>query len=80
MKTDRYARRVCRVYADNEDVSLAMLSAGAAWWFRRYAHEQSAAERRDYAAAEHHARSQAVGLWEAAAPVAPWIWRKTAKH
>ena len=80
LKTDRYARQVCRVFADNEDVSLLMLNAGAAWWFRRYAHEQSVAERRDYAAAENDARTHSVGLWAAAAPVPPWDWRKNAKY
>lgn len=80
MTTDRYARQVCRVYADGEDVSLSMLHTGAAWWFRRYAHQQSAEERREYAAAEQSARTHAVGLWEAAEPVAPWNWRKKANH
>ena len=80
LKTDRYARQVCRVFADNEDVSLLMLRAGAAWWFLRYAKEQPAAERRDYAAAENDARTHSVGLWAAAAPVPPWDWRKNIKY
>jgi endonuclease YncB( thermonuclease family) len=39
-KTDRYGRQVCTVFVGGEDVGLAQVEAGLAWWFRRYANEQ----------------------------------------
>jgi len=80
MKTDRYGRSICRVFADGTDASLEMLKSGAAWWYRSYAHEQPPAERRAYADAEQNARKGAAGLWQTSSPVAPWHWRKTARH
>jgi len=46
-----------------------------AWWFREYAHEQSAADRTAYESAEDAARITRRGLWQDARPVAPWEWR-----
>ena len=40
-KADRYKRKVCRVTVAGQDVGLAQLEAGLAWWFRRYAGEQT---------------------------------------
>jgi endonuclease YncB( thermonuclease family) len=38
---------------NGQDVGLAQLDAGLAWWFRRYAHEQPPKDRIDYEAAEN---------------------------
>src|SRR5262245_23816661 len=46
-KRDRYGRSVCTVYVDGQDVGLAQLDAGMAWWFRKYAHEQPPRQRVD---------------------------------
>lgn len=49
-KTDRFGREVCKVWVQpldcprcgkTLDVGLAQISVGMAWWFRRYADEQS---------------------------------------
>jgi endonuclease YncB( thermonuclease family) len=39
-KVDRYDRDVCTVFVNGQDVGLAQLDAGLAWWFRKYAHDK----------------------------------------
>jgi endonuclease YncB( thermonuclease family) len=73
-KIDRYDRDVCTVYVNGQDVGLAQLDAGLAWWYRKYAHEQLPRDRIDYEAAEDRATADRVGLWQDAKPV-PWEWR-----
>jgi endonuclease YncB( thermonuclease family) len=51
-KRDRYGRLVGKVLVDNEDVGLAQVRAGLAWWFKQYAREQTAFDRSAYEAAE----------------------------
>jgi len=75
-KTDRYGREVCNVYVDDKDVGLAQIEAGLAWWFRKYAQEQSKQQASQYLAAESRAGMNKVGLWRDAKPVPPWEWRR----
>ena len=75
-KEDRYGRQVCRVFQGTKDVGLAQLDAGLAWWFRRYASEQSPQERAEYESAEDRARADGLGLWRDRDPTPPWAWRK----
>jgi endonuclease YncB( thermonuclease family) len=83
---DRYGRIVGKVMLpdpacatrtcpDNFDAGLAQLRGGMAWWYRRYADEQSADDRRAYEEAEREAREQRSGLFSEPAPVPPWDWR-----
>lgn len=58
------------------DAGLVQISAGLAWWYQKYAREQSAADAAKYQAAEEGACSRRVGLWSEANPVPPWDWRK----
>jgi endonuclease YncB( thermonuclease family) len=58
------------------DAGLALITAGLAWYFKRYAHEQSEEERERYAFAEEEARARKVGLWRDPNPVPPWEWRR----
>ena len=74
-KVDRYDRDVCTVYVNGQDIGLAQLDAGLAWWFRKYAHEQLPRDRIDYEAAEDRAAADRIGLWQDANPVPPWEWR-----
>ncbi len=75
IKTDPFDRVVANVFAGEVDVGLAMVEAGMAWHFKRYAKDQDAAQRERYAAAERRARHARIGLWSARQPVAPWTWR-----
>lgn len=75
-KHDRYQRLVGKVIAQGRDVNLAQVRAGMAWWYRKYADEQSPVDQRLYEAAEMKARKEGVGLWAEKNPLPPWEWRK----
>ncbi len=87
-KRDRYGRIVGKVWVRPTDCSncdltldagLAQLSVGLAWWYRKYAGEQSAEDRARYEFEENEARARRVGLWRDQEPVAPWGWRRASK-
>jgi micrococcal nuclease len=78
-KRDRYGRILGKVLLDGNDVNVKMVEAGLAWFYRRYAHEQSPSDAMRYADAENEAREKHIGLWTDARAVAPWEWRKTNK-
>ena len=86
-KHDRYQRIVGKVMvaepgcqrpdcAKTLDAGLGQVTAGFAWWYRKYAKEQSAEDARSYETAEQEARARRVGLWRDAEPTPPWDWRK----
>ncbi len=74
-KKDDYGRVVGKLRVGAADVNLKMIRQGLAWHYRAYAAEQSAADRKRYAAAEVGARAQRAGLWQDPDPVAPWLFR-----
>ncbi len=84
-KHDKYGRIVGKVLANcdqpgcPQDAGLEQLKAGMAWWYRKYASEQSAEDRERYEAAEQTARDGKLGLWRDPKPVPPWDWRKQSK-
>ena len=61
---------------NGKDANLAQVNAGMAWWYRKYAKEQTSQQRANYEAAEDSARGERIGLWRDAGPVPPWDWRK----
>lgn len=84
--TDRYKRQVAKVLlpidgceqrqcAGETDINLKAIEAGQAWWYREYSRNQSSEDRTLYEAAEYQARDTRKGLWQQAAPLAPWQWR-----
>jgi endonuclease YncB( thermonuclease family) len=75
-KVDRFGRVVGVLYLQDEDINQRMIQSGLAWHLRPYAHEQTRAKRRAYAAAEQHARRERLGLWADPNPVAPWEFRR----
>lgn len=75
-KKDRYKRDLCKVMIDGQDVGLKQVADGMAWWYRKYAHEQTLTDRAVYEQAEMAARNGRLGLWADAEPVPPWEWRK----
>lgn len=70
--TDRYGRKVGRVYTDDIDANAEMIKIGAAWVYRKYASDQN------LYALEKQARQNKAGLWGLpdAQQVPPWEWRK----
>lgn len=74
-KKDRYKRDLCRVLVDGQDVGLKQITDGMAWWYRKYAHEQTRGDRVVYEQAEVTARNRRLGLWVDGDAVPPWEWR-----
>ncbi|MGB8436513.1 MAG: thermonuclease family protein [Burkholderiales bacterium] len=74
-KRDRHGRIVGKVVRDGQDASLSLIEAGYAWYFKRYAAEQSKTDRASYARAEEAARHAKKGLWSEPTPQPPWEWR-----
>lgn len=84
-KRDRYGRIVGKVWVQPAscpacpmtlDAGLAQLTVGLAWWYQKYAKEQSPEDAGRYEFAEHEARAKRAGLWADGHPVPPWEWRK----
>ena len=80
---DRYGRLLGKLWVQPADcprcgrtldANLAMLTVGAAWWYRAYREDQSEEDQGRYEFAEFEARSKGVGLWQDAHPTAPWDW------
>jgi len=83
-KYDRYGRIVGKVWVTPPDcptcgktldAGLAQITSGMAWWFRRYAHEQSREDQGRYEFAKQEVRAKRVGLWQDKNPVPPWEFR-----
>lgn len=68
--TDRYGRKVARVFVQDRDVNKAQLESGMAWVYRKYASDPA------YFAAEQRARKAGKGLWADNNPVPPWAFRR----
>lgn len=66
----------CSICPTTLDAGHAQITAGLAWWYRKYASEQSAEDAAAYELSETEARARRVGLWRDAEPVPPWEWRK----
>lgn len=88
-KHDRYGRIVgkvmlqpakCPTCPKTLDAGHAQITAGLAWWYRKYAKEQSHQDRGSYESDEQEARARRIGLWRDAKPVPPWEWRKSQRQ
>jgi len=84
-KHDRYGRIVgkvlvrppdCPTCGMTLDVGLAQITTGMAWWYRKYANEQSPEDQGRYELAEQEANVKKVGLWQDKNPQPPWEFRK----
>jgi len=79
-KHDRYQRIVGKVMVQPSDcpncpktldAGLAQLTVGLAWWYQKYAKEQSPEDAGRYEFAEHEAKAKHVGLWAHGQPIPP---------
>ncbi len=78
-KRDRYKRLICTVYVNGEDVALAQVDAGLAWWYQKYTNEQPPSLRGEYESAEDRAAADRVGLWQDEQPIPPCEWRRATR-
>ncbi|MFZ1386071.1 MAG: thermonuclease family protein [Thiolinea sp.] len=79
-KKDRYGRIVAKVKVGGKDLALEQIKLGCGWHYAAYEKEQSARDQKSYAKAEQQARAAERGLWQDAAPVAPWDFRKQQRN
>lgn len=68
--TDAYNRTVASVQVEGKSLNEALVQAGLAWWYRRYAPQEKTLERLEAAA-----RQAKRGLWSHPNPIAPWQFR-----
>jgi micrococcal nuclease len=68
---DRYGRTLGEIIVDGESVNLWLVRSGWAWWYERYAPDDT--QLRD---AQQEARQSGRGLWADPNPVPPWEWRR----
>ena len=75
-KTDQYDRIVGAVFTDNcQYVNLNQVATGAAWFYKAYQCEVSAAVRTRFAQSQNAAVDAKAGLWVQSDPEAPWFYR-----
>lgn len=88
-RTDPYGRLVGRLWVQPEscpscgltlDAGMALLTVGLAWWYERYADEQTPEARGQYEFAQYEAKAKRAGLWQDAHPVAPWDWKQDRRN
>lgn len=84
-KRDKYKRIVGKVWVQPAscptcpmtlDAGHAQITVGLAWWYRKYAGEQSPQDRGAYDFSEQEARARRAGQWADPDPVPPWEWRR----
>ena len=67
---DRYDRELAEVFlADGRSLNRELVSAGYAWWYRKYSTDRS------LELLEQAARKARRGLWVDSSPVPPWEFR-----
>jgi endonuclease YncB( thermonuclease family) len=74
-KIDRYRREVCKITVNGIDLNVEQVRADMAWWYRKYANEQSPEDRSAYEQVQFWAQARRLGLWADKNPVPPWEWR-----
>lgn len=69
---DRYGRTIGRVILpDGSNLEHALVGSGLAWWYRKYAPDDTRLGELETAA-----RTAKKGLWADANPIPPWEWRR----
>ena len=68
--TDRYGRKLGRLYWQGMDINRELVSAGYAWVYDQYVTDNSFYEN------QLKARNLKKGLWQDKNPLEPWNWRK----
>lgn len=71
--TDKYGRKLGRIYLGNTDINAEMVRLGAAWHYKQY---DKSSKYNQYAMLEQEAKANRKGLWNKPNPLAPWDFRK----
>ena len=68
--TDAYGRKIARIRVGSVRVNQELVRRGHAWASTRYRRDAGLQE------AQREAHRARRGLWQAAAPTPPWVWRR----
>ena len=68
--TDKYGRKLGRLYWQGKDINREMVSAGYAWVYDKYVTDISFYEDQE------SAKNFKKGLWNAGESIEPWRWRQ----
>ena len=71
--TDKYGRKLGRLYWKGKDINRELVSAGYAWVYDQYVTDNSFYEN------QIKAQQEKRGLWSDANSIEPWNWRKLNK-
>ena len=71
--TDRYGRKLARLYWKGKDINRELVSAGYAWVYDEYVTDHSFYEN------QAQARIEKKGLWKDSDQIEPWKWRQLRK-
>ncbi len=74
MDTDRYGRKVGKVYYNGKYLNKEIVKNGYAWWYKYYAKND-----KDLEKAQKYAKINRLGLWRSSKPIAPWDYRRGKK-
>lgn len=78
-KVDKYGRFVGKIMVNGIDANLEQIKAGLAWHYKKYANEQSEADRKTYSDAEIQAKNAKLGFWIMPNPISAWDYRAAKK-
>jgi len=68
--TDKYGRKLGRLYWQGKDINRELVFAGYAWVYDDYVTDLS------FYHDQNRARYLKKGLWKEESPIAPWNWRR----
>ena len=71
--TDKYGRKLGRLYWKGKDINRELVSAGYAWVYDQYVTDDTFYEN------QLKAQQERRGLWVDLKPIEPWNWRKLNK-
>ena len=72
--TDKYGRKLGRLYWQGKDINREMVSAGYAWVYDKYVTDISFYED------QKSAKNFKKGLWNAGESIEPWKWRQLTRE
>ncbi len=72
--TDRYGRKIGKIYYDDNYLNKEMVKNGYAWWYETCAKNDNALKE-----AQEYARNYKLGLWKSKNPLEPWKYRRNKK-
>lgn len=73
MDTDRYGRKVARIYVGRKCLNKALLQQGLAWHYKAFS------DNKEYEKLMEQAKAHKKGIFRQKNPIPPWEWRKLKK-